>query len=205
MQLDAFFMELIQVSLFDGIAIGLGSAFIVTCFCALLLTRKMSISITWSVAAIATILIGTLSGFLVMNSIGFFAVWSGSAIHGLSGDDLISWTSTIASTFNSYQIQVISLSYLGSLAGLAMGYGIGIPQKYKFTISGTIFSILGVSALLIGFTLIMLPTVLNLDVILLYVIIGLLSLLFLLFWLKYQRMKTDEDLEYHVTPTDSTI
>ncbi|TFG29689.1 hypothetical protein EU527_15520 [Candidatus Thorarchaeota archaeon] len=205
MQLDTFFMNLIQVSLLDGLALGLGGAFIVTSFCALILTRRMGVSITRGLGAIASLVIGIISGFLVMNSIGLFATWTGSAIHGLSGTDLVSWTSLVSSTFSSYQSQAIALSYLGSLGGLGMGYGVGIRPKDEATTFGTVFSMLGVCALAIGFTLVMLPTILALSTILLFGMIGFITLLFVLFGLMQKREGSEEDSESYVMESESIV
>lgn len=204
MQLDAFFMGLIQVSLLDGLALALGAAFIIATICGIVLTRRTGLNITWGLGTIASLIIGVISGLAVMAFVGFLAIWAGSGIHGLSGADLNNWTEITSTAFGSSQIQGIILAYVGALAGIAMGYGIAIRPKEEATRFGIGFSILGVCALAIGFTLTMLPTILTLSTLLLFGIDGLFSLLFILAALWVRRKRPAEDTDYYVTQTEVT-
>lgn len=193
MQLDTFYMGLIQVSLLDGLALGLGCAFIITSICGLIITRRMDMSIIWVIGAILSLVIGVISGFLIMNLTEYIAVWSGSAFLGLSGSDLSSWANTIYSAFISYPYHGLTLWYIGSLAGFGMGYGIGVHPKEESTTFGVIFSILGICGLAIGLALALLPGILTLSTDFLYILIGLFSILFSLFAFRIWRRKFSEE------------
>ena len=204
MQLNAFFMNLVQISILDGIALAVGAAFILAALCGIILARRTDLNITWGLGTIASLIIGAVLGFVVMTFFGYYFVWSGSNCYGLSGSDLANWTSLISTEFDSYPLQSLALSFIGALAGYAMGYVLVTTPKEGITPFGILISILGVAMLAIGISLTMMPGLLLLPLVLFYSFDVVFAVLFILgiVWVK-RRGPPEEVVEVPVQDSDS--
>jgi len=204
MQLNAFFMNLIQISILDGIALAVGAAFIIAALCGIFLARRMDLNITWGLGTIASLIIGVVVGIVVMTSFGYYFVWSGSNCYGLSGSDLTNWTSLISAEFGSYQLQTLALAFIGALAGYDMGYVLMTTPREGTTRFGILISVLGVSMLAIGITLTMLQGLLLLPLVLFYSLDVVFAVLFILgiIWVK-RKGPPEEVIEIPVEAQDS--
>jgi hypothetical protein len=193
MQIDLFLRNISSVSLLDGLALGLGCAFIISSFCGTYLTRRRPASITWSIGGILTILVGTISGLAIYSFIGLVTSWAGPAIHGLSGSDISLWNNLVSFAFNYYQDPAMAISYMGSIAGLGMGYGIGIRPKDEATTFGAVWAVLAVFVLLTGFAFVLLQMLIVEHVDVLYLFAGFSTVALALFAL-YQNWKAAPDV-----------
>ncbi len=197
MQLDTFYTSLIQVLLLDGLALALGGAFIITSICGVILMRRTTVNLKWCLGTIVSMVIGVVSGVIVMTSFGIFNVWAGSGIYGLIDDGLADWTALISTEFNSYNYQLLSLAYLGALAGHSLGCSIGMHRNEEATPFGILFSILGLSVIAIGFTFTLLQILLTLPILILFSIDGVFTLLFILSIFLTQKNQSSENTEYY--------
>jgi hypothetical protein len=152
----SFLASIVSVLLLDGLALGLGVAFIISCLCGTYLTRARPANITWSMGGMLSIFVGTISGLAIYSFIELVTFWAGPAIQGLSGSDLIHWNNLVSTAFNYHQNSAIASSYVGSIAGLGMGYGIGIRPKDEATTFGMVWAILAAFILLTGFAFVLL-------------------------------------------------
>jgi len=205
MQLDTFYVGLIQTSLFDGLVLGLGVALFVASVLGIIMTRRYSLGVTWSLSAIALIIIGIASGYLFMTFTGIMTSWAGTGIHNLSGAVLTDWTSLVATMFGTYQDYALVLSYIGAILGLGMGYGTGILPKEEFTTFGTFISILGVGALAIGLTLAFLPFLITQSISILYLFSAMITLLFVGYLFNCHRKSAPEDSDYYVAQEEPAV
>lgn len=157
MQLDQFYLGIIQITLLDAIAIGAGAAMLAGTFFGIKLKRQESSTFTWLFGGAAGIAFGTLFGYYIMNTVGYIVAWSGSTIHGLTGADLLEWTSTMATSYAPYQMQAAGFAMMGVLFGIGWGYGIG-ARPADTSIVGNLIATLGVIAIVLGLMFMLLPS-----------------------------------------------
>jgi len=157
MQLDPFYLGIIPITLLDAIAIGAGAAMLIGTFFGIKLKRQDSSIYTWLFGGAAGIAFGTLFGYYIMNTVGSIVAWSGSAIHGLTGADLLEWTSTLAASYAPYQMQAAGFAMMGVLFGIGWGYGIG-ARTDDTSLVGTLIATLGVIAIVMGLLFMLLPS-----------------------------------------------
>ncbi|MHA1864127.1 MAG: hypothetical protein ACTSWA_10200 [Candidatus Thorarchaeota archaeon] len=172
MQLDQFYISIIQITLMDAIAIGAAAGFLVSTYFGIKLKRKDSNAFSWVLGGAAASIMGAILGLLTMNAVGYFAAWSGSPIQGLVGADLTEWSGTIAAFFAPYQMQSAGFALMGALFGIGWGYGIG-SRPDDTSLTGNIIAISSVIAFLGGFILTMLPGFITLsyDIAFLYLLL----------------------------------
>ncbi len=125
MQLDQFYLTIIQISLHDAISLGAAAALLVGTFFGFILKRHHSNPIQWFSGGGVGVVFGTLFGYYIMNIIGQLVTWSGSLLYGLTGTDLTDWADTITVAFAPYQMHAAGFALLGVLLGIGWGYGIG--------------------------------------------------------------------------------
>ncbi len=157
MQLDQFYLTIIQITLIDALAIGAGAGMLASTYFGIKLKRHESGEFSWLLGGTAAIAFGTIFGYFIMNTVGFIVAWSGSPIHGLAGADLTEWTDTMAALFAPVQIQAAGLAMMGALFGVGWGYGIGSRPDDTSKL-GNLIATLGVSAIVMGLLFIMLPS-----------------------------------------------
>jgi len=162
MQLDQFYLSIIQMTLMDAIAIGAAAGFLVSTYFGIKLKCKDSNTFSWLLGGAAASIMGAIIGLLTMNAVGYFVAWSGSPIQGLVGADLTEWSYTIAANFAPYQMQATGFALIGALFGIGWGYGIG-SRPDDTSLTGNIIATLAVIAILGGFILTMLPGIITLS------------------------------------------
>ena len=179
MQLDQFYISVIQMTLMDAIAIGAGAGFLVsTCF-GIKLKRKDSNAFFWLLGGAAGIIIGTILGLFTMNAVGHITVWNGSSLLGLQGADLTEWSDTIAAIYAPYQMQAAGFAMMGTLFGIGWGHGIG-ARPDDTSVVGNIVATSAIIAMFGGFLLTMLPGLLTLSYDTAFLYLGLFNVLILL-------------------------
>lgn len=205
MQLDLFLRNIISTSLLDGLALGLGGAFLLTTLFGIFLARRRRSYFAWSIEGILSIVVATASGFVVYLFIGLVTTWAGSAIHGLSGSDLSSWSDLTSIAFSIYQEVAVVSSYWGSIAGLAMGYGLGIRPRDEATTFGVIWAVLAIFILLAGFSFILLQMLIVEHSDMLYYFAGLSTAALAVFALYKIWRSTPEGMDEYATQDASAI
>jgi hypothetical protein len=185
---NMFLSSIISTALLDGLVLGLGGSFILSSVCGVYITRRRPSNVTWAFGGILALITSTISGLIVYFFIGLVTFWAGPAVHGLSGTDLNLWNSLVSTLFSINQYLAIMSSYMGAIAGLGMGYGIGVRPREEATTFGVVWAVLAVFILLTGLAFIFLQTVLagNIDV--LYFLAGL-STVALVMLALYQRWR----------------
>ncbi|MHA1289819.1 MAG: hypothetical protein ACTSPB_20760 [Candidatus Thorarchaeota archaeon] len=157
MQLDQFYLNLIQITLLDAIVIGAGAAMLAGAFFGIKLKRQNSSTLTWLFGGAAGIAFGTIFGYYIMNTVGYIVAWSGSTIHGLTGTDLLEWTDAMATSYAPYQMQAAGFAMMGVLFGIGWGYGIG-ARPDDTSLVGNLITTLGVIAIVMGLLFMLLPS-----------------------------------------------
>ena len=172
MQLDQFYLSIIQITLLDAIAIGAAAGLLVSTYFGIKLKRQESGVFSWMLGGTIAIVFGTILGWLAMNTVGYAAAWSGSPIQGLGGADLTEWNNTLAAFFAPYQMQAAGFAMMGAIFGIGWGYGIG-ARPDDTSLLGNIIATLGVIAILAGMTLSILPAFISLlwDTAFLYLVL----------------------------------
>ncbi len=179
MQLDQFYISIIQITLMDAIAIGAGAGFLFSTYFGIKLKRNDNPAFAWLLGGAVVIIIGTILGLITMNVVGYVAAWAGSPFQGLHGADLIEWSDTIAAVFAPYQMQAAGFAMMGALFGIGWGYGIGARPADIFVV-GNFIATSAILAMLGGFLLIMLPGFLTLSAGIAFLYLALLNVLILL-------------------------
>ncbi|MGY5858505.1 MAG: hypothetical protein RTU63_03985 [Candidatus Thorarchaeota archaeon] len=156
MQLDQFYIGIIQLTLYDALAIGAGAAMLVGTFFGIKLKRQESGTFPWLFGGAAGITFGTIFGYYIMNTVGYIVAMSGSSIHSLAGTDLLEWTETIALFFAPYQMHAAGFAMIGVLFGLGWGHGIG-SRPADTSLVGNLIATLGIVAIVAGFLLTLSP------------------------------------------------
>ncbi len=156
MQLDQFYISIIQLTLIDALAIGAGAGMLVSTIFGIKLKRQERGAFSWMLGGTASIIFGSILGYYIMNTVGFIAAWSGSSIQGLAGADLIEWADTITVLFAPVQMQAAGLAVMGALFGIGWGFGIGSRPDDTSKL-GNIIATLGVIAIVMGLLFMMLP------------------------------------------------
>jgi hypothetical protein len=162
MQLDQFYISIIQITLMDAIVIGAGAGFIFSTYFGIKLKRNDSPAFAWLLGGAVVIIIGTIVGLFTMNAVGYVAAWTGSPFQGLQGADLIEWSDTIAAVFAPYQMQAAGFAMMGALFGIGWGYGIGGRPDDTYVV-GNFIATLSVFTIFGGLLLTMLPGLLTLS------------------------------------------
>jgi len=162
MQLDQFYISIIQITLMDAIAIGASVGFLFSTYFGIKLKRKESTTLSWLLGGAAGIIIGTILGLIAMNAVGYVTIWNGSSLLGLQGADLTEWSDTIAAFYAPYQMQAAGFAMMGALFGIGWGYGIG-ARPDDTSVVGNIIATSAIIAMFGGFLLMMLPGVLTLS------------------------------------------
>ncbi|TFH05841.1 MAG: hypothetical protein E4H14_11930 [Candidatus Thorarchaeota archaeon] len=157
MQLDQFYLSIIQMTLIDAIALGAGAGMLACTYFGINLRRKESDGFSWLIGGTFAIIFGTIFGYYVMNTVGFIVTWSGSSIQGLAGADLTEWADTIAALFAPVQMQAAGFAMMGALFGVGWGYGIGARPDDTSKL-GNLIATLGVTAILMGLLFMLLPS-----------------------------------------------
>lgn len=157
MQLDQFYISIIQLTLIDALAIGAGAGMLVSTIFGIKLKRQESSAFSWMLGGTASIIFGSIIGYYIMNTVGFIVVWSGSPIQGLAGADLIEWADTIAALFAPVQMEAAWLAMMGAIFGIGWGFGIG-SRPDDTSLLGNIIATLGVIAIFMGLLFMMLPS-----------------------------------------------
>ena len=157
MQLDPFYISIIQISLIDAIAIGASSGWLAATIFGIKLKRGNSGSSMWLIGGTAGVVFGTFIGYLTMNLIGSVLIWSGTPIQGLTGPDLSDWSATIITTFSPYHMQTIGFSIIGALFGVGWGYAIG-ARPDDTSIFGNLVATLGAISVFCGMLFIVLQS-----------------------------------------------
>ncbi len=179
MQLDQFYISIIQITLMDAIVIGAGAGFLFSTYFGIKLKRNDSPAFAWLLGGAVVIIIGTIVGLFTMNAVGYVAAWAGSPFQGLQGADLIEWSDTIAAVFAPYQMQAAGFAMMGALFGIGWGYGIGGRTDDTFVV-GNLIATLSVFAIFGGLMLTMLPGLLTLSYDTAFLYLGLFNVLILL-------------------------
>ncbi|MDH4213423.1 MAG: hypothetical protein OEV85_05845 [Candidatus Thorarchaeota archaeon] len=188
----SFLASIVSVLLLDGLALGLGAAFIIASLCGTYLTRGRPANITWSIGGILTIFAGTISGLAIYRFIELVTFWVGPAIQGLSGSDLIHWNYFVSTAFNNHQYSAIASSYIGSIAGIGMGYGIGIRPRDEATTFWMVLAVFSVFMSLTGFAFVVLEMLIAEHADVLYLFAGFSTAALVLFAF-YQNWKAAPD------------
>ncbi|MGY5871270.1 MAG: hypothetical protein RTV72_03405 [Candidatus Thorarchaeota archaeon] len=162
MQLDNFYINIIQITLLDAITIGAAAGMLATTIFGLKLKRQESNTIQWLIGGTIASIIGTVFGYCIMNAIGFLTAWAGSPIHGLAGADLIEWTDTITANFAPYQMHAAGFALFGALLGIGWGYGIG-GRPDDTSKLGNLIATLGAIAIIAGLLLTLMPSIISLS------------------------------------------
>ena len=179
MQLDQFYISIIQITLMDAIAIGAGAGFLFSTYFGIKLKRNDNPAFAWLLGGAVVIIIGTILGLITMNAVGYVAAWAGSPLLGLQGADLTEWSDTIAAFFAPYQMQAAGFAMMGALFGIGWGYGIG-ARPDDTSVVGNIIATSAIIAMFGGFLLTMLPGVLTLSTDVAFLYLGLFNGLILL-------------------------
>jgi len=161
MQLDQFYLSIIQITLIDAIAIGAGAGMLLCTYFGIMIKRRESEAFSWMVGGTAAIIAGTIFGYIVMNAVGSLVAWSGSSIQGLAGADLTEWVDSIAAIFAPLQMQATGFALMGALFGIGFGYGVG-SQPEDTSKLGNLIATLGVIAVVMGLMFMLLPSFVNL-------------------------------------------
>ena len=161
MQLDQFYLSIIQISLIDAISLGAGAGLLVCTYIGIMIKRGEFGGFSWVLGGTGAVVIGTSIGWFVMTTTGFIVEWSGSAIQGLTGADLVEWTDTIASTFPYFQMHAAGFAMMGSLLGIGLGYGIA-SHPDDTSLLGNLIAILGVAVIVTGLMCMLLPSFITL-------------------------------------------
>jgi hypothetical protein len=162
MQLDQFYVSIIQLTLMDALVIGAGAGLLVSTYFGMKLKRQESGAFSWLLGGTTAIIFGTIFGWYIMNTVGYIVAWSGSPIHGLVGTDLTDWADTMAAFFAPNQMLSIGFAMMGALFGVGWGYGIG-SRPDDTSIIGNLIATLGVVAILCGLLLTILQSLLVLS------------------------------------------
>ena len=149
MQLDQFYLTIIQMSLHDAISLGAAAALLVGTFFGIKLKRLQADKFQWLFGGGAGAVFGTVFGYYIMNIIGYLVALSGSLFYGLSGADLIEWGDTITAVFAPYQMQAVGFALLGVLLGIGWGYGIG-ARPDDTSLIGNLVATIGLLAIVGG-------------------------------------------------------
>ncbi len=149
MQLDQFYLSILQMTLIDALALGAGAAMLASTFLGIKLKRMDIDAFSWLLGGIVAIVFGTIFGYYIMNTVGYIVAWSGSPVQGLTGTDLTDWTGTLAALFAPYQMQAVGLAVMGALFGIGWGYGIGARPEDN-SLLGNLITTLGVIAIFVG-------------------------------------------------------
>ncbi|MBE0526718.1 hypothetical protein E4H12_08255 [Candidatus Thorarchaeota archaeon] len=162
MQLDDFYIGILQISLLDAIAIGAAAGMIAaTCF-GFKLKRRESDHITWLLGGAAATIFGTIIGYCVMNLVGYVVIWTGSPIQGLAGTDLLDWETTLVALYAPYQMHAAGFALVGALLGIGLGYGIGERPEDTSRL-GNLIATFGVIAIVAGLLFMFLPSFITLP------------------------------------------
>jgi hypothetical protein len=187
MAIDLFLSNIVSVLLLDGLVLGLGGAFIVTSFCGAYFTRTKPSGSKWGVGGMLIVVVGVFSGFVFYGLLELATFWAGPAIHGLSGSDIGLWNSLVSTAF-SYQLNLATaFAYLGSMAGITMGYALGISPKEESTTFGVVWTVLAIFILLAGLALILLQMIIMANSEVLYFMDGISTVALVLFALYKNR------------------
>ena len=162
MQLDQFYISIIQMTLIDALALGAGAGMLASTLVGIKLNRQESGAFSWMLGGTAAIIFGSIFGYYIMNAVGFIVAWSGSSIQGLAGADLIEWAATLAAQFGLAQMQAAGLAVMGALIGIGWGFGIGSRPDDTSKLGNTIAT-LGVIAIFMGLLFMMLPSFVTLS------------------------------------------
>ena len=162
MQLDQFYLSILQMTLIDALALGAGAAMLASTFLGIKLKRMDIDAFSWLLGGIVAIVFGTIFGYYIMNTVGYIIAWSGSPIQGLTGTDLTEWTGTLAALFAPYQMQAAKLALIGSLFGIGWGIGIGARPEDN-SLLGNLLTTLGVIAIFMGLLFTILQTFVSLP------------------------------------------
>lgn len=149
MQLDQFYLAIIQISLNDAISLGAAAALLVGTFFGIRLKRSNANSFQWLTGSGAGVVFGTVFGYYIMNIIGYVVASSGPLLYGLTGTDLTEWADTIAVTFAPYQMHAAGFALVGVLLGIGWGYGIG-SRPDDTSIFGNLIATVGLLAIVGG-------------------------------------------------------
>lgn len=162
MQLDQFYLSIIQLTMIDALAIGAGAGMLAGTYFGIKLKRHESGGFSWILGGTAAIIFGTIFGYYIMNTVGFVVAWSGSSIHGLTGSNLIEWADTLTAQFAPVQMHAAGLAVMGALFGIGCGYGIG-TRPDDTSILGNTIGTLGVIAIFMGLLFMILPSFVTLP------------------------------------------
>ncbi|MFW9770084.1 MAG: hypothetical protein ACFFF9_09845 [Candidatus Thorarchaeota archaeon] len=158
MNLSGYYTAIIRITLMDAIVLGAGAGLLVAAYLGMKARqRNITFRNLFKSYGIAGAILGTLTGYICMNIVGYFVAFSGSPFHGLSGVDLIEWNNFTSSIFTQYQFHAIGFALFGSLLGNGWGYSIRPEETSR---SGNTFATLGIFGLLGGLSLMIMPTVL---------------------------------------------
>jgi len=172
MQLDQFYLSLINMTLIDALAIAAGAGILLSTCIGIMMARRDSETFSWILGGTGAIIAGTIFGFVIMNGVGSLVAWSGSPIQGLAGADLTEWVNTITTTFAPLQMQAAGFALMGALFGIGLGYGIGSRPDDASKL-GNLIATLGVIAIVMGVMFMLLPSfiVYTYDVAFMYLIL----------------------------------
>jgi hypothetical protein len=157
MQLDQFYLSLINMTLIDALAIAAGAGMLLSTCIGIMIARRERDAFSWMLGGTAAIIAGTIFGYIVMNAVGSLVAWSGSPIQSLAGADLTEWVNTIATTFAPFQMQAAGFALMGALFGIGLGYGIGSRPDDTSKL-GNLIATLGVIAVVMGVMFMLLPS-----------------------------------------------
>ena len=163
MQLDQFYLSILQMTLIDAIAIGAGAGMLASTYFGIKLKRQESGGFSWLLGGTLATVFGTIFGYYIMNTVGFIVAWSGSSVQGLAGADFTEWVDTMAALFAPVQIQAAGFAMLGALFGIGWGYGIGARPDDTSKL-GNLIATLGVIAIVMGLLFMLLPGFITLAV-----------------------------------------
>ena len=149
MQLDQFYLTIIQMSLHDAISLGAAAALLVGTFFGIKLKRHNVNTFQWLSGGGAGLVFGTIFGTYIMNFIGQIVALSGSLVYGLTGADLTEWGDTIATIYTPYQMHAAGFALLGVLLGIGWGYGIG-GRPEDTSVIGNLIATVGLLAIVGG-------------------------------------------------------
>lgn len=207
MQLDDFYIGILQISLLDAIVIGAAAGMIAaTCF-AIKLKRRESDHITWLLGGVAATIFGTIIGYYTMNTVGYVVAWSGSPIQGLAGTDLLDWETALIALYAPSQMHAAGFAMIGALLGIGLGYGIGARPEDTSRL-GNLIATFGVIAIVAGLLFMFLPSFITLssDTAFLYLLL-LNGLLVLGYGIRYvvNQMRGDSPPEYEPSQPEELI
>jgi hypothetical protein len=163
MQLEQFYLSILQMTLIDALALGAGAAMLASTFLGIKLKRMDIDAFSKLLGGTIAIVFGTIFGYYVMNTVGYLIAWSGAPIQGLAGADLTEWTSSLAALFAPYQMQAAGFAIMGALFGIGWGYGIGARPEDN-SLLGNLLTTLGVIAIFMGLLFTILQTFVALAV-----------------------------------------